>query len=119
MICDTGHNRVLRVLPSGKVAWQLDHCEAGRFSRPRWCEPLADGRLLLADSDNNRLLLMTTDGAVHGSFGLGWRLDEQSVRAPRCVRQSQGRFLVSDTFNNRVLILGLEDGQDRHSAGIA
>jgi len=75
----------------------------GQLSSPKGLAVLADGRLVVADSGNNRVLLLSPAGdqlaAVTEAFG-------KPVKAPGCAyAAADGRIFVCDTGNDRVLLL--------------
>jgi sugar lactone lactonase YvrE len=77
--------------------------EDGQFTSPKGIHVLADGRILIADSGNHRVLLLAPDGeqllAVTEAY-------DKPVKAPACVYEApDGTLFVCDTGNDRLLLL--------------
>ena len=110
LICDTGNSRLLRLNRGGEIIQTLeairDVSQWFRLIRPRHAEVAADGTLIIADSDNNRIVAATLEG------GYLWDLSGipharlPSLSQPRWVHAiSATEFLVADHLHHRVLHL--------------
>jgi len=110
LICDTGNSRLIRVDDSGKIVHTLETIRAAshrfRLIRPRYCEVAGDGVLVIADSDNNRILASTLEGEYL------WVLSSipdsrlPSLDQPRWIHAiSTNELIVSDHRHHRILHL--------------
>jgi hypothetical protein len=110
LICDTGNSRLIRMDSGGKIVHTLETIRAPshrfRLIRPRYCEVAGDGVLLIADSDNNRILASTLEGEYL------WVLSSipdsrlSSLDQPRWVHAiSTNELVVSDHRHHRILHL--------------
>jgi len=78
----------------------------GQFLSPKGLALMQDGRIVVADAGNNRVLLLAPTGeqlaVLAEAFG-------KAVKAPACAYAApDGRIFVCDTGNDRILVL---DGQ--------
>ena len=75
----------------------------GQFMSPKGLGILADGRIMVADAGNNRVVFLAPTGEqvfeLTQAFGM-------ALKAPGCVHEApDGRIFVCDTGNDRVLLL--------------
>ncbi|MET0526243.1 MAG: SMP-30/gluconolactonase/LRE family protein [Nocardioides sp.] len=90
-------------------AWTQTTCNSLAFSRPRDVGVASDGRILVADTDNDRIVLLNaTTGACDSWFGDTGAAAGQ-FKSPRTVTGDGGTGLwVGDAFNYRIQHLGLD-----------
>lgn len=114
LICDTGNSRLIRVDSRGNIVHTLETIRASshrfRLIRPRYCEVAGDGVLMIADSDNNRILASTLEGEYL------WVLSSipdsrlPSLDQPRWIHAiSTNELIVSDHRHHRILHLRRTD----------
>jgi hypothetical protein len=121
LIADTGNNRIRRVDADGTIrtvagagpaGFGGDGAPAGKalLSGPEGVAALADGSIAIADTGNERVRLVGTDGTIRtlaGTGTLGFSGDGGDPAAaqlshPRGVAQDGARLLLADAFNHRV-----------------
>lgn len=122
LIDDTNNYRIRRVFPDGKIRTVAGTGVKGysgdggpatgaRISAPRGIDGTPDGTFYIADSDNNRIRRVGTNGiitTVAGNGSKGFRGDGGRATRARLKRPygvdvlADGGFLVTDTGNNRV-----------------
>ncbi|MGB0099340.1 MAG: NHL repeat-containing protein [Nocardioides sp.] len=88
--------------------WTQDACDGVGFSRPRDVGVTDDGRILVADTDNDRIVLLDAGtGACDDSFGSRGSGPAQ-FKSPRTVTaDGAGGLWVGDAFNYRIQHLSL------------
>jgi len=120
LVLDTNQESVLRVFPDGGVSTVLSSSQpspGAAFVTRLNTEGAANiaalphGGFLLADSGNNQVLEVTSDGGVstvagNGQFGYGGDggpATEAELKNPEGIAVlPDGGFLIADTYNNRV-----------------
>lgn len=121
LIADTGNNRIRRVdvdgtirtvAGAGPAGFGGDGGPAGKalLNGPEGVTALADGSLAIADSTNERLRLVGTDGTIStlaGTGTIGFSGDGgdpalAQLSHPRAVAQDGTRLLLADSFNHRI-----------------
>ncbi len=122
LIADTGNNRIRRVDADGTIrtvagasstaGFGGDGGPAGRalLNGPEGVAALADGSIAIADSTNDRVRLVGTDGTIRtlagtGTIGLSGDGGDPALAQlshPRAVAQDGSRLLIADSFNHRV-----------------
>ncbi|MFL5816436.1 MAG: hypothetical protein ACJ76L_02435 [Conexibacter sp.] len=121
LIADTGNNRIRRVDVDGTIrsvagggpaGFGGDGGPAGKalLNAPEGVAALADGSIAIADSGNERVRLVGTDGTIRtlagtgtaGFSGDGGDPELSQLSHPRAVGQDGTRMLIADTFNDRV-----------------
>ena len=135
LVADTGNDRI-RVLSAdlqqvstvagdGEEGHRDGAAAQAQFNSPRALALLADGRVLVADEDNNRIRLLSADlqqvTTVAGDGGVGHQ-DGAAAQAqfnnPRnLVLLSDGRVLVADYWNHRIRMLSADLQQVSTVAG--
>ena len=127
VVADSSNNRIRLAALSGAVR-TLAGCEStcfadgegidARFSSPGGVAALPNGNVVVADTANQRIRLVTPSGAVStvtGKGTYGWadgsRLTAQFYN-PRGVAVLLGgsKIVVADTANHRIRIVTLSDG---------
>jgi DNA-binding beta-propeller fold protein YncE len=110
VITDTFGHRVLAVQPNGKLTPFAGTGERGRSDdgRPARASALAgptglaaapDGSLFVADTANDRVVVVATDGTV-------WTVaDEAELSSPRGLAYADGRLFIADTGNDRICVV--------------
>jgi len=105
LVTDPGNHRVVELARDGTVDWQFGRTgkpggDEGLLAGPRSATRLPGG-VLIADSDNGRVLEVDGGGAVVWRFPSG---KEQHLDGPRdAERLPGGTTLVADSGNGRVL----------------
>lgn len=107
---DQLNHALRRVSPAGEVRTVAGSGQSGssdgqgaeaRFSNPTGVAPLPDGRVVVADRNNNRLRLVSPDGSVATLTGS----DAGYADGPlQVTRFNQPLDLVYDTMRNRLLV---------------
>ena len=86
-----------------KLTWPGD-LESG-FSYPFGLDEDDEGRLLVADRGNNRIVRLSKSGMVKGAWGMAGRAATQ-IRQPWAVGAGDGRRVYClDSWNNRVQVI--------------
>ena len=88
---------------TGTAAWTRTACGGVAFSRPRDVGVTDDGRVAVADTDNDRIVLLdAATGACDDAFGTTGANPGQ-FRSPRTVTgDGHGGLWVGDAFNYRI-----------------
>ncbi len=87
-----------------------------RFHAPRGIALAADGRLFVADEGNNRIRVISADGAtvsIYAGDGVSGFVDGSTstarFRAPSSVAlAADGRVFVADTFSDRIRVISAD-----------
>lgn len=78
----------------------------GQLNNPKGLAVLSDGRVVVADSGNNRVLFFSPAGQQLAALE---EVGGIALKAPGCVAQAPDeRVFICDTGNDRILILGKE-----------
>jgi len=110
----TDSHRVIEVTPSGKIVWQFGETgvagdDLAHLRAPCDAQRLTDGRTLITDSDNARLLLVSKDKKHIEVIGEA-ELDDMNLPAFKEVRMaresSAGTLLIADEGAQWFLMLG-------------
>jgi len=107
LITDQGNQRVIEVdLITKKIVWQygrtgLAGCGANELNSPNSAELLANGHILIADENNNRVIEVTRAKAIVWSYGScsGTELSGAAFAS----RLPDGQTLITDSNNHRIL----------------
>lgn len=76
---------------------------AGELTSPKGIAVMDDGRILVADSGNNRVVIFAGTGEHLGDILVA---GEKPLKAPGCVYQApDGRVFICDTGNDRLIVL--------------
>jgi len=128
--------QVSTVAGDGEEGHQDGGAAQAQFNRPRGLALLPDGRVVMADSGNHRIRVLSADllqvSTVAGDGGQGHR-DGTAAQAqfsyPRGLALlPDGRVLVADSGNNRIRVLSADlqqvstvagDGEEEHRDGAA
>ncbi|HZV75988.1 MAG TPA: hypothetical protein VFF79_19940 [Conexibacter sp.] len=122
LIADTGNDRIRRVDADGTIrtvagasstaGFGGDGGPAGKalLNGPEGVAALADGSIAIADSANERVRLVGTDGTIRtlagtGTLGFGGDGGDPAAAQlshPRGIAQDGARLLIADAFNHRV-----------------
>ncbi|WP_102106889.1 NHL repeat-containing protein [Oceaniglobus roseus] len=106
-VADTNNRRVVRYSADLRRELVLEGPEFG-FAGPRYLDVTPDGRLVVADQDAHRVLLIEPDAPEGlrlvgvlgtGAPGLGANLFDD----PEGVAFQGGRYFISDSDNNRIV----------------
>lgn len=109
LIPDTNNNRLVEVSLAGKVVWTSEAWDGGtgklsdgsHLDYPNHIQELEDGRWLLSDRDNNRVIELDRAGTVYWNYAQTKRQHAPLYIGPG--PDGVGRYLVSDSEGNRVL----------------
>jgi hypothetical protein len=107
LITDQGNQRVIEVNPFTKtIVWQYGRtgvagCGRDELNSPNSAELLANGRILIADENNNRVIEVTREKAIVWSYGscTGTELSGAAFAS----RLPNGETLITDSNNHRIL----------------
>ena len=119
--------QVSTVAGDGEEGHQDGGAAQAQFNRPRGLALLPDGRVVMADSGNHRIRVLSADllqvSTVAGDGGQGHR-DGTAAQAqfsyPRGLALlPDGRVLVADKYNHRIRVLSADLQQVRTVAGDA
>lgn len=110
LICDTGNNRIVRTATTGRIEATLDAVRAPtgwyRLIRPRYGEVAADGTLVIADSDNNRVLGASLDGTSRWELASVPESPLPTLDQPRWLHAiRRDEVVVTDSLHHRILHL--------------
>lgn len=103
LISDTTNNRILEVDREGKTVWTSESWRGGlgtlsdgsRFDYPNDAEETPEGRILVSDRNNDRILEFDREGRIF------WVYDKL-IRPHNADRLPSGNTLVADSDANRV-----------------
>ncbi|MGH2708193.1 MAG: NHL repeat-containing protein, partial [Actinomycetota bacterium] len=102
-VADTGNERIVRIAPDGS---QTTVASEG-LNHPRGLANDSDpGLLWVADTTDNQILQMTTEGVVVKTFGGGTGY----VNAPMALAADASGVFIADTYNNRAKKVSKADG---------
>ncbi|EPH45220.1 NHL repeat-containing protein [Streptomyces aurantiacus] len=110
-VADLGARAVLELdtdLRTTRRRWGGPEATGLMLSRPRSIDRAPTGELIIADTNNNRVIGVDQHGGLCWQFHKVKGVDGQSedLRWPRSARISgSGRLVVSDSLNSRVLVV--------------
>jgi hypothetical protein len=104
LISDTGHDRVLRVNAAGEITWSSDDWGSGsgalsdgsHLRYPNDAELLDNGRLLITDRNNNRVIEVDEAGQIVWTY-------DRLTRPHNADRLSNGNTTVANSEENQVI----------------
>jgi sugar lactone lactonase YvrE len=102
-VADTGNRRIVKYSPDLEVLKILDGPQYG-WSGPRYLDVDPLDRIIVADQDAHRIVMIDSDGALVGALGNGLpgegpnRFDD-----PEGVAISGSTYFFSDSDNNRIV----------------
>ena len=120
---DSLNHRIRLVMPTGAVStlagsgtygWADGPLTTAQFKQPQGLSVFPDGRIVVADTGNNRIRVVTPDGIVTTLAGSNMGFADgagasASFHAPRGVAiLLNGSIVVADTDNNRIRIVTLD-----------
>ncbi len=103
LVADMGHRRIVKYAPDLTVLSVIEGPDYG-FVGPRYLATDELGRIVVADQDAHRMLLIEADGALVGTIG-----DGRPGEGPNMFDDPEGAaidgsaFYFSDSDNNRVV----------------
>jgi DNA-binding beta-propeller fold protein YncE len=100
-VVGSGTGRIVKISKAnGSVIWSQNTCGGTAFKRPRDAAVGSDGRIYVADTDNNRIVVLNAStGACIGKL----TLSGGTVKAPRSlVSDTGGGLWIADAGNYRV-----------------
>lgn len=109
-LCDvaTGNCLIQHTEASAEFLYRLGEKGSGdgQFTNPKGIHVLADGRLVVADSGNHRVLFLTATGEQ--LLEITEAADKQ-IKAPGCAYQApDSTIFICDTGNDRLILLDTE-----------
>ncbi len=100
---DMGNGRIVHYSPDLELLSVFDDAKFG-FSGPRYLDVDAQGRLVVADQDAHRILMIDKDGALVGVLGTGQPGEGPNLfDDPEGVAISGTTYYFADSDNNRVV----------------
>jgi DNA-binding beta-propeller fold protein YncE len=94
--------------------WGKLGTKPGDFNSPYSIAINADGKVYVADANNNRIEIFTTDGGLVGQFGVNGAAPGQLDKPKSVALDAKGNLYVGDTGNKRIQIF---DGAGNYLAG--
>lgn len=107
LITDQGNQRVIEVDPfTNKIVWQygttgVAGCGKNELNSPNSAELLANGDILMADENNNRVIEVNRKKAIVWSYGSCTSAELSG--AAFASRLPNGQTLITDSNNHRIL----------------
>jgi hypothetical protein len=109
LISDTSNDRLVRVGPSGEIAWSSDEWGAGtgglsdgsHLHYPNDAELLDGGRLLITDRNNDRVIEVDEAGQVLWAY-------DRLTRPHNADRLPGGNTMIANSEENRVIEISPE-----------
>ncbi len=107
LITDQGNQRVIEVDPfTNKIVWQygttgVSGCGDNQLNSPNSAELLANGHILIADENNNRVIEVTRDKKIVWNYGSC--TSSELSGAAFASRLPNGHTLITDSNNHRIL----------------
>lgn len=104
LLVDTTNNRLLEVSREKEIIWsseswpQGELADGSRFNYPNDAEELANGRFLVTDRNNNRVVEIDRSGKIY------WQKKKLN-RPHNADRLENGNTLISDSENDKVIEL--------------
>ncbi len=105
LITDQGNQRIILVnLFTKKIVWQYGTTGVvgivpNQLNSPNSAELLENGRILIADENNNRVIEITPAGNIVKTFTIGGALNTAAFASGL----PHGHVLISDAGNNRIV----------------
>ena len=104
IVSDSNNDRI-QILSQVLEPLKVLQGEPYNFSKPGHMALDEAGNLFIADTGNNRILVLDPDFNLVGQIGSGRSGDDNGrLDAPRGVAASSGHVWVSDTGNDRILV---------------
>ena len=99
-----------RILARGKTenAFGSEGSAPGQFLKPAALQVSLDGRIFAADTGNNRIQVLNSDGTPAFEFGKGGSRPGQFSGPQGIAVNSKGLIYVADTMNGRVQVFNHE-----------
>ncbi len=100
LVADTGNDRVVRlsISSNGSVTWLASY--TSDLAGPEGVAVDGTGRIYIADTDDNQVVVLSSSGAFLGSFSGPTGLDEPAAVAVA----PNGDVYVADTYNDRIQV---------------
>ena len=104
VITDQGNQRIIVVNALKQIVWQYGTTGVAgngpnQLNNPNSAEPLANGNILIADENNNRVIEVTLAGSIVHTFTAGGTVSGAAFAS----RLPGGDTLISDSNNNRIV----------------
>ncbi len=106
LLADRGNDRIVRIASADGTAFSVTGSYTAGFNRPEAVTADGSGRIYVADTRNNRVVVLDGAGTETGTFDTPSGLfNPESIGI-----DSLGRLLVSDTYNDRIQVYAWGDG---------
>lgn len=107
-VADTLNRRVVAMSQKGKVKWAIGKPDKASklssfFSLPKGIVLDDEGRIIVADSFEHRVVVLSPDGALVSIFG-SRGVEDAKFNFPEGLAYNNGRLIVSDKGNARVQV---------------
>lgn len=102
LIADEERNRVIEVSPDGKILWRCHKTSSTQdsdpkaLSKPTWAQRLSDGKTLIADYGNGRVIEVDKEGQI------SWQFVGESTPTSTA-RLTDGRTLITGLGSVKVV----------------
>jgi hypothetical protein len=106
----TPMSRSFKKIYTFDTLWGSKGSELSQVNDPEWIAVSPDGRIFIADTANNRILVWDKDGKpikAYGTFGTraDWRNPPQFNHPAGVFVYPSNQIYVADTLNNRIVVL--------------
>ncbi len=102
-VADAGNRRIIKYSPDLKVLMVLDDPKYG-WAGPRYLDVDPLGRIVVADQDAHRIVMINKDGALVGVLGNGIPgMGANRFDDPEGVEISGSMYFFADSDNNRIV----------------
>ena len=111
LITDQGNQRVIEVAPPfNRIVWQYGDTGVGgsgpdQLQDPNSAELLANGHVLIADENNDRVIEVARDHHIAATFTAGGTVSGVAFAS----RLANGNTLITDSNNNRIVEVDASD----------
>lgn len=111
-VADTGNSRIV-LWSNSSVETILGAKEIPHriLSFPRSVQPVVDNRYLVADTNNDRVILINENNRIEWQYGNGIPKSNSHLKWPRCARlTTDSSVIIADGLNGRIVLV------NRHGA---
>lgn len=107
LILDSIGNTIVEITPKGRTSWKYNpDDEKSKLNNPQGFAVLSNNDLLIADTDNHRVMEMDFDGSIIWQYGIKGTagIEFNMLNKPTSIQKTyDGTYLISDTGNNRLI----------------